>query len=87
MRLDARTRDLVEDPADAVMFSAASIQEIAIESALGRRDFAIRPEAVTQAARATGLPSCRCWPTWQPVSPICPRITVIRSTGCSWRRR
>ena len=54
-RLDAGTRDLIEDPANEVMFSAASIWEIAIKSALGRRDFAMRPEAVTQAARATGF--------------------------------
>ena len=54
-RLDARTRNLVEDPANEVMFSAASIWEIAIKSALGRRDFAMRPEAVTQAARITGF--------------------------------
>ena len=52
---DARARNLVEDPANEVMFSAASIWEIAIRSALGGRDFAARPEAVTQAARATGF--------------------------------
>lgn len=34
----------------------------------------MRPEPVTQAARATGFTDCRCRcrPTWQPASPTCP---------------
>ncbi|RYI82698.1 MAG: PIN domain nuclease, partial [Acetobacteraceae bacterium] len=38
-RLDDRTRALLEDPANEVLFSAASIWEIAIKARLGRADF------------------------------------------------
>ena len=54
-KLDAATRDLVEDPANEVLFSAASIWEIAIKAGLGRADFAVRPDAVARAARDTGF--------------------------------
>ena len=54
-RLDAATRDMVEDPANEVLFSAASIWEIAIKAGLGRADFAVRLGAVARAARDTGF--------------------------------
>ncbi len=45
-RLDDATRDLLEDVANEVLFSAASIWEIAIKARLGRADFSVRPEQV-----------------------------------------
>jgi PIN domain nuclease of toxin-antitoxin system len=54
-RLDEATRELIEDAANEVLFSAASIWEIAIKARLGRADFAIRPEQVASAARLTGF--------------------------------
>jgi PIN domain nuclease of toxin-antitoxin system len=54
-RLAAATRDVLEDPANEVLFSAASIWEIAIKARLRRVDFALRPEAVAQAARNSGF--------------------------------
>jgi PIN domain nuclease of toxin-antitoxin system len=54
-RLDSGTRALLEDPANEVLFSAASIWEIAIKVRLGRADFPMRPEAIAQAARDTGF--------------------------------
>ena len=54
-RLSATTRALIEDPANDVLFSAASIWEIAIKAGLGRADFNVRPEEIAQAARASGL--------------------------------
>lgn len=54
-RLDAATRDLLEDVANEVMFSAASIWEIAIKARLGRADFLMRPEQVAREARLTGF--------------------------------
>ena len=54
-RLDGETRALIEDAGNDVLFSAASIWEIAIKTGLGRADFTVRPEAVAQAARATGF--------------------------------
>jgi PIN domain nuclease of toxin-antitoxin system len=54
-RLNAGTRDLLEDTANEVLFSAASIWEIAIKAKLGRTDFAVRPEQIARAARETGF--------------------------------
>ncbi len=54
-KLDPATRDLVEDPANEVLFSAASIWEIAIKAGLGRADFAVRPKAIFRAALDTGF--------------------------------
>lgn len=54
-RLDSGTRSMLEDPANEVLFSAASIWEIAIKVRLGRADFPVRPEAIAQAARDTGF--------------------------------
>jgi len=54
-RLDQATRDALEDPTNEVLFSAASIWEIAIKVRLGRADFPVRPEAIADSARATGF--------------------------------
>ena len=54
-RLDARTRGWIEDSGNDVLFSAASIWEIAIKSALHRQHFGVRPAEIADAARATGL--------------------------------
>jgi PIN domain nuclease of toxin-antitoxin system len=54
-RLDDATRDALEDPANEVFFSAASIWEIAIKARLGRVDFDRRPGEVARGARATGF--------------------------------
>lgn len=40
-RLTQETRDLIEDPDTELVFSAASIWEVAIKSGLGRGDFRI----------------------------------------------
>ncbi len=54
-KLDAATCDLVADPANEVLFSAASIWEIAIKARLGRANFIIRPAAIVRAALDTGF--------------------------------
>ena len=53
--LGAITRTALEDPDNEVMFSAASIWEIAIKSALGRADFQVPPERILEAARDSGF--------------------------------
>lgn len=40
-RLSAEARDLLRDPANDLIFSVASLWEIAIKSSLGRADFAV----------------------------------------------
>ncbi|MEW6414081.1 MAG: type II toxin-antitoxin system VapC family toxin [Pseudomonadota bacterium] len=45
----------IESPETTVYFSAASIWEIAIKTALGKVDFQYSPEDIAQAAKDTGL--------------------------------
>jgi PIN domain nuclease of toxin-antitoxin system len=60
-RLDKRARAAIEDSATDVLFSAASIWEIAVKSRLGRADFPVIPEEIARTAIDTGfteLPIC-----------------------------
>ena len=54
-RLDGETRATIESGDTEVLFSAASIWEIAIKSGLGRSDFAFDAEEIAQAALDTGF--------------------------------
>jgi PIN domain nuclease of toxin-antitoxin system len=45
----------IESPENMVYFSAASIWEIAIKTALGKIDFHYPPEDISQAAKDTGF--------------------------------
>ncbi|MBP0447444.1 type II toxin-antitoxin system VapC family toxin [Roseomonas sp. SSH11] len=54
-RLGGKARSVIEDPENEVLFSAASIWEVAIKAGLGRPDFAVRPEEVAQAALEAGF--------------------------------
>ena len=54
-RLSASVRDLIEDPANEVFFSAASIWEIAIKAGLHRTDFSVSATRVLQSATAAGF--------------------------------
>ncbi len=54
-RLAPAIRDQLEDPTNTVLFSAASIWEIAIKARLARADFPQQPAQVLAAARLTGF--------------------------------
>ncbi len=54
-RLPAHVRDMLANRSQAVYFSAASIWEIAVKSALKKVDFDYRPEEIAEAARQTGF--------------------------------
>ena len=54
-RLSRESRALIEDEANDVYFSAASMWEIAIKSALGRNDFRVDVAAMAAALPAMGL--------------------------------
>src|SRR5215468_8698463 len=54
-RLDRETRATIESSDTEVLFSAASIWEIAIKSGLGRSDFAFDAEEIARAALDTGF--------------------------------
>jgi PIN domain nuclease of toxin-antitoxin system len=54
-RLDAATRTVLEDASNEVLFSAASLWEIAIKAGLGRSDFAFDPQQILRGALDTGF--------------------------------
>ena len=54
-RLDREMRGLLDDSGNKILFSAASIWEIAIKSRLRRADLPARPGV---AARVADLPPC-----------------------------
>lgn len=54
-RLPPEIRDHLEAPGNEVYFSAASIWEIAIKTALGKADFRYSPEEIARCARETGF--------------------------------
>jgi PIN domain nuclease of toxin-antitoxin system len=54
-RLSSSLRSILEDPAQDVLFSAASLWEVAIKSALGRADFKVDPSEILTAAIQTGF--------------------------------
>ena len=54
-RLDRTARDMLEATSNTVLFSAASIWEIAIKAGLGRSDFTISPESIVEAAARIGF--------------------------------
>ncbi len=54
-RLGNVTRGALEDTGNEVLFSAASLWEIAIKADLGRPDFAFDPQLILRAALDTGF--------------------------------
>ena len=54
-RLGAGTWSLIQDEANEIAFSAASIWEIAIKARLRRADFTVRPEVIAREARDVGF--------------------------------
>lgn len=54
-RLSANLRDELSDPANDILFSTASIWEIAIKASLRKADFTARPEIVAREALARGF--------------------------------
>ena len=54
-RLGGQVRATILDPENDILFSAASIWEIAIKAALRRAEFQVHPEAVAEEARDIGF--------------------------------
>ncbi|MGF1616025.1 MAG: type II toxin-antitoxin system VapC family toxin [Gammaproteobacteria bacterium] len=54
-RLPLALRNRLESPETEVFFSAASIWEVAIKSALGRVSFRYSPDEIAEGARVTGF--------------------------------
>jgi PIN domain nuclease of toxin-antitoxin system len=54
-KLTDETREVLEDPQHEVLFSAASVWEMAIKAALGRADFQVPLDTIVAAAHASGF--------------------------------
>ena len=54
-RWGAEFQTLLENPDHEVLFSAASVWEMSIKSALHRADFQVAPAMIVEAAQATGF--------------------------------
>ena len=54
-KLPTGARDLLIDPHNTILYSAASIWELAIKSGLGRKDFRVNVGQLLQAAAETGF--------------------------------
>lgn len=54
-RLSSSVRDALEDPANIVLFSAASVWEASIKAALGRTDFQFSPQEIVASALDAGF--------------------------------
>lgn len=52
-KLRSEVHAALSAPEHEILFSAASIWEIAIETAIGRADFRVSPEAIVAAAKAS----------------------------------
>ncbi len=53
-RLPLAARRAIEDPAEALVFSAASLWEVAIKSGLGRADFDVSPSLLRRGLLENG---------------------------------
>ena len=53
-RLSVAARKLLEDPDNEIMFSAASLWEVAIKKALGREDFQAEPQVLRRGLLDNG---------------------------------
>jgi len=53
-RLPARTRDLISDPVNTLLFSVASLWEIIIKNGLQRADFAVNAAMLRRGLLANG---------------------------------
>ena len=53
-RLSAATRKLLNDPRNELIFSAASLWEIAIKNSLGRDDFRVEPRLLRRSLLDNG---------------------------------
>ncbi len=54
-RLSPKARDLIDDPANEILFSVASLWEVAIKTARGRDDFMVDPVELRSELLANGF--------------------------------
>jgi PIN domain nuclease of toxin-antitoxin system len=85
-RIPARARAQIESPENDVLFSAASLWEVAIKVQTGRLTLGIPLDDLTAAAQAMGFRSCQSTPRMLSASHVCRCTTVTHSTASSLRK-
>ncbi len=86
-RLSAAARDLLEDPRSELLFSPASLWDIAIKRSLGREDFRVEPRLLRRGLLDNDYIELPITSQHAVHIDSWPRCTRIPSTACSWRRR
>jgi len=85
-RLSPTARQLLEDPLNELLFSAASFWEIAIKRALGRSDFHVDARVMRRELLDNGYQDCRL-PASTPFPSIACRSSIKIHSTASWLRR
>ena len=86
-RLPVAAAALIEDEGNALVFSAASLWEVAIKAGLGRADFTADAGVLRRGLVDNGYEELAVTGAHAAAVAACRRSTAIRSTGCWWRRR
>jgi PIN domain nuclease of toxin-antitoxin system len=70
-RLSKQARNLIDNPGNELLFSAASLWELAIKRGLGREDFKVDPRLLRRRLLDNGYKSCRSSATMSLPSTAC----------------
>jgi len=84
--LSSQARRLIGDPENELLFSVASVWEVAIKYGRARDDFQVDPRLLRRALLDNGYRELRSPASTPWRSPICRRCTATRSTA-SWSPR
>lgn len=85
-RLSPAARKQLNNPRNELLFSAASLWEIAIKSTLGRDDFRVEPRLLRRGLLDNGYTEPPSPASTRSASTACRRCTKTRSIDCCWRR-
>ena len=86
-RLTPESRDLLANPTTELLFSTASIWEVVIKNALGRRDFRVEPRQLRDGLIQNGYSELTIQSEHASRSACCHRFTLTPSTASSSPKR
>ena len=85
-RLSAKARKLLNDPCNELLFSAASLWEIAIKITLGREDFRVEPRLLRRGLLDNGYAELPVTSQHAVNIDSVPPCITIPSIACYWPR-